>query len=323
MSTESAGSLGQVSRLLTLVPLLHSRDAVRLDEAARLLGVTPDQVRKDLHVLFMCGTPGGLPDDLIDVDVEALEASDGVIRVSNADYLSRPLRLTPVEASALLVALRVLRDQSDALPAEVVERTIAKLEVAAGGDADRVAVEDPAAEPSSPQARRRLGAALDEGRQVRLTYHVPSRDEDTERVVDPHALVDVKGVPYLHAWCHRAEARRFFRLDRIRSLDVLDTPVASEPDVPDLGAGFFAADPRAAEVTLRLAPEAAWVPEYYDVTPGRRLDDGSQEVSLHVGDPQWLERLLLRLAPHAQVVGPQEFADTFRARARAALGLYE
>ena len=64
-------------------------------------------------------------------------------------------------------------------------------------------------------------------------------------------------------------------------------------------------------------------PEYYDVTPVRRLDDGSQEVSLHVGDPQWLERLLLRLAPHAQVVGPQEFADTFRARARAALRLYE
>ena len=45
-------------------------------------------------MLFLCGLPGGYPDDLIDVDLEALEG-DGVIRVSNADYLARPLRLTP------------------------------------------------------------------------------------------------------------------------------------------------------------------------------------------------------------------------------------
>ena len=54
----------------------------------------------DLKVLFMCGLPGGYPDDLIDVDIDALEGpdglrADGVIRVSNADYLARPLRLTP------------------------------------------------------------------------------------------------------------------------------------------------------------------------------------------------------------------------------------
>ena len=47
----------------------------------------------------MCGLPGGYPDDLIDVDLDALEGpdgvrTDGVIRVSNADYLARPLRLS-------------------------------------------------------------------------------------------------------------------------------------------------------------------------------------------------------------------------------------
>ena len=91
----------QVGRLLTLVPYLHARGTVHVDEAARDLGTTPKQLVKDLKVLLMCGLPGGYPDDLIDVDLDALEEDgDGVIRVSNADYLARPLRLTPTEASA-------------------------------------------------------------------------------------------------------------------------------------------------------------------------------------------------------------------------------
>ena len=40
-----------------------------------------------------------MPDRVHVVDLDSLE-SDGLIRVSNADYLSRPLRLTPTEASA-------------------------------------------------------------------------------------------------------------------------------------------------------------------------------------------------------------------------------
>jgi proteasome accessory factor C len=109
------GARDQVARLLTLVPFLHHRDGVRLEEAADLLGTTPEQVLRDLKVLFMCGLPGGLPDDLIDVDLDAIESEegspvrDGVIRVENADYLARPLRLSPTEATAIIVALRTLR----------------------------------------------------------------------------------------------------------------------------------------------------------------------------------------------------------------------
>ena len=99
MAGTPANAKDQVARLLTLVPYLHSHPEVRLDETARAVGSTPEQVVKDLGVLFMCGLPGGYPDDLIDVDLDALEDDEegglrleGVIRVSNADYLARPLR---------------------------------------------------------------------------------------------------------------------------------------------------------------------------------------------------------------------------------------
>jgi proteasome accessory factor C len=65
------------------------------------------------------------------------------------------------------------------------------------------------------------------------------------------------------------------------------------------------------------------VPEYYATEGVRRFRDGSVEVTLRVGDPRWLERLVLRLAPHASIVRPAEFADSFTATARSALALYE
>ena len=89
------------------------------------LGVPSAQLEKDLRVLFLCGLPGGYPDDLIDVDLDALEG-EGVIRVSNADYLARPLRLTPTEASAIIVALRALRAGSAKETRDVVDRALAQ-----------------------------------------------------------------------------------------------------------------------------------------------------------------------------------------------------
>src|SRR6476659_1658011 len=122
----------QVARLLRLVPYLQSRGQVPLDEAARAMGIPPAQLDKDLRVLFLCGLPGGYPDDLIDVDLDALEG-EGVIRVTNADYLARPLRLTPTEATAIIVALRALGGGAEGETRGVVDRALAKLEEADAG----------------------------------------------------------------------------------------------------------------------------------------------------------------------------------------------
>ena len=209
MTTAATGAAkDQVARLLRLVPYLHARDQVSLDDAAGALGVPPAQLEKDLRVLFLCGLPGGYPDDLIDVDLDALEG-EGVIRVSNADYLARPLRLTPTEASAIIVALRALRAGSTKDTRDVVDRALAKLEAAAAGSTPLV---DPGDDiPGTVVLRAQLEAAVRDRRQVRITYYVPARDEESERVVDPHAVVAHHGVAYLDAYCHSADAPRAIR----------------------------------------------------------------------------------------------------------------
>jgi proteasome accessory factor C len=328
MTTTPAGARDQVARLLTLVPFLHSRGKVRLEDAAQALGVPPEQVLADLKVLLMCGLPGGYPDDLIDVDLDALEEpeGDGVIRVTNADYLARPLRLTPTEATAIIVALRALRGSADDDTREVVDRALAKLEAAAAHGAQAPAI-DPGEAPGGADLVRLeadLARAAADGRQVRLHYFVPSRDEQSERLVDPRGIVRAHGFAYLDAWCHSAEAPRLFRLDRIQRAEVLDTPIQSEPTPPrDLGPeGLFSRSADTTVVTIALEPAARWIVEYYPTEAVRPRRGGRLEVDLVVADERWLQRLLLRLAPHARVLTPTELQDRYVAAAQDALRLY-
>ena len=107
-------SSDQVARLLALVPYLQAHPDADVRTTASVFGVSPRQLIADLNVLWYCGLPGGMPGDLIEVDMDAVE-SEGRIRLTNADYLARPLRFTLDEAMSLAVALRSLQELGDDL----------------------------------------------------------------------------------------------------------------------------------------------------------------------------------------------------------------
>lgn len=326
----SAGARAQVSRLLALVPYLQSRTDVPLSQVAADFGVRPEQIRKDLGVLWMCGLPGLTPDKMIEVDFEAFEDDpDGVVHIENADYLARPVRLGSSEASALIVALRALREDSarsgQGSSHEVVDRALAKLEdAAANGTAPpRVELHLPSREESQEHVTV-LREAIAANRQARLVYYVPARDETTRRTVDPLSLLTNEGNQYLDAWCHAAGARRLFRVDRMRGLDVVDEAREDHDDLAprDLSTGLFEPGPEDLEAVIRLDRRARWVADYYPVVGTEEIDGDRLEVRLRVGDPQWLVRLALRLAPQLEVVDPVALRDAVIGRARAALDLY-
>lgn len=315
----------QVTRLLALVPYLQARGEVPLSEVAADFEVAPTQIRKDLEVLWMCGLPGFGPGELIDIDFESIaENPDGLVRIDNAEYLSRPVRLDSVEASALVVALRALREGSPATSREVIDRTLAKLETVAGTGPAPVEVVQPSRGPML-QRREDLERAISGDRQVQLEYYVPTRDETTLRVVDPVSLIRQDGYDYLDAWCHLARDRRVFRLSRVERLTVLDTPRVRR-QLP-ARSGVFEADAGAVLATVRLAAHHRWFVDYYPVAEGegsvRELAGGRLEVDLHVNDPRWLVRLALRLAPGLEIVAPSGLSALADRTARATLALYD
>ena len=314
----------QVNRLLALVPYLQGRGAVRVDEAARDFGVSPRTIRRDINVLLFCGLPGLGMGDLIDIDFEAFEGED-VIRLSNADYLTRPLRLDTTEAAALVVGLRALLEGSGAPEREVVERTLRKVEEAAGEAAGIANQVELLPEDAAEHAlRERLGTAVAQRRQVRLSHRSAVRDEVTSRVVDPIAVTGSGGHTYLDAWCQLVEDRRLFRLDRIADAEILDTAVTEHAELPplDLAQGIFRPAPDALLATLRLTSSARWVSEYFPVESAVEEADGGLTVELRVGDPSWLVRLMLRLGGSATLVSPALLAEEIGATAEQALARY-
>ncbi len=310
----------QVRRLLSLVPYLREHDGAALGDVAAAFGVSPETLRGDLDVLWMCGMPGLTPGDLIDIDMDAVEG-EGVIHLSNADYLTRPLRLSADEALALVLALRTLREIAGAGQRDAVDRALTKLEAATGaGSPERAAVSVAAA---PEEIRATVAEALDRSRRVELTYDVATREETTQRLVDPLRLFVLDGYGYLEGWCYLAEGLRTFRLDRIVAARITDVAVAAHDVVLlDLATGWFDSLQDAPLVTLDLDPQAAWVAEYYPTETVSPARDGHLVSSFRVTDPAWLRRLLLRLGGHAVVLAPAGAGDPAADSAREALAGY-
>ncbi len=313
----------QVGRMLALVPYLQDRSGVPVEQVARDFGVPAKTIVRDLNVLWFCGLPEAVTGEMIDVDMDALEG-DGVVKLDNADYLDRPLRLTVHEALALIVALRTLRDTSVGGSADAIDRALAKLESAAGDGAAAARQVQVLATPVDPEVGAAVQTALGEHRRVHLDYLVPSRDETTARDVDPLRLLHAEGHAYLEGWCHRAESVRLFRLDRVVGLRVLDEAADPPADARprDLSAGLFQPGEDDLVATLDLSAAARWVAEYHSVEWQQELPDGSLRVRMRVGDEAWLRRLVLRASGAVTVVEPVEVAEAVAAAARDALAAY-
>ena len=314
----------QVQRLLALVPYLRARDGIAIEQVAADFGVSPGQIGNDLHVLWFCGLPGAVSGDLIDVDMDALDG-EGVVRLGNADYLGRPLRLDVHEALALIVALRTLHEVCGPGERDAIDRALLKLESAAGDAMSRAEQVDVQIEAPDRAVSDAVNESLRAGKRLRIAYYVPARDETTEREVDPMRLVVAEGRSYLEAWCRRVEDVRMFRLDRIAQIEVLAAAAEPPPQARsrDLSAGLFQPSPTDLLATVELDPSARWVAEYYPCESVTELGSGRMRVTLHVSDPAWLRRLVLRLGGAARLVSPAEDAAAIRAAAAEALKAYD
>jgi len=323
----SAGtSTTRLQRLLALVPYVVSRKAVGLAETAAAFGVSERELVDDLNLLWCVELRS--PDPYCPID---LSYEGGEIVVSQAESMDRPLRLAVDEASALLVALRMLAEigQAGAGPGlderQALNRTIAKLEAAAGEAAvpsTQVAIQ---VDKIAQQAvLGQLRDALARRRRVHMSYYVPGRDEATERDVDPMRLLIVEGRTYLEGWCRRAEAVRLFRLDRVLALDVLEVAaeVPADAEPVDVDQGLFRPSAEDLDVVIDLAPLGRWVAEYYPCDTVEELGDGRLRVTLRTPDPGWVRRLALRLGENGRIVAPADLSVRVREDASAALAQY-
>lgn len=320
-----SGVSTRLVRLLNMVPYFQANPRITFAEAASDLGVSTKQLRDDINQLWMCGLPGYGPGDLID-----FEFTGDTIEVTFSAGIDQPLRLTSPEATGVLVALRALAEVPGVLDPEAARSAIAKIESAAGtvshGSGAVSAEPEPA--PAESQAAATVRAAVRDEKVLIIEYYSASRDTLTSRLVDPIRIALVGDHSYLEAWSREAEGVRLFRFDRIVDATALDeqsappAPTLQNPPDTSLFSADSDADPALSSATLKIAPEASWMFEYYPLRLIRELPNGYCEAQMTYAAAEWMARLVLGLGDVVTVLAPAELAADVRATAAAAVAVY-
>lgn len=311
-------------RMFSLVPLIFSNQGLHIKELQRLSAAeSPRQLRQDLERLMLFGVPPFSPSDLITVYID----DDERVFLDFPHGLEQPLALTPGEWTAVQQAItRELNFLTEATAGDNREESLREI-------LRRISAIPVELESADAMRSRRtliqeaLGGDDDPG-QIEFRYRTLSSKEAELRRVDPWALVKHNGVSYLIGYCHTRGAPRFFHLERMEQLELLD--LARENDPPadlqsllrespifrDKPAGFtvelaFAPGFRAAlERTLRLGEIAPLAPAVQ-----KRLDLPADWLTGRCKVPEslWLRAILRGMGPDVVLISPEHLRESFAA----------
>lgn len=82
-----------------------------------------------------------------------------------------------------------------------------------------------------PEVWEQLESACHHSRKVWIRYYAASKNEESERVIDPYLIDIYRGSnPYVIAFCNKRQDFRDFRIDRIKELKVLEESFDRDPN---------------------------------------------------------------------------------------------
>jgi predicted DNA-binding transcriptional regulator YafY len=306
VSTETSPT----ARALLALELIQSRGGITADRLADRLGVTERAARRYVGILREAGIP-----------VESTRGRHGGFR------LGRGLRLPPLVFSsteALVLVMAVLDGHHDAGdPAGLVGGAISKIvralpePVAAQAEAVRrtaAAAPDRAAARPDPDITTVLVQACSTRHQVRIGYRSEAGSEWTTDA-DPWAVVVRHGRWYLLCHAHHANARRAYRIDRVRHAEVLSGTCAPPADLDPVGmledhlaAGWeYAAD---VVVDAPLATVTPWVPRALGTLSA--TGEHTTRLTGTTSNPRWYAEQLAAIRAPFRVVGSPELREHTR-----------
>jgi len=187
---------------------------------AERLEVSERTIYRDIQDLAASGVP--------------IEGEAGVGYVLRRGYQIPPLMFNEEELQALVFGADVARSWGDSQMAEAADSILAKVDAVLPEklrpalDSHRLVVPDTT---MNERTTEMLGTVRDGiNRRVRifLDYRDAS-DQGTERIVWPLTLLYWGKTWTLGAWCELRQAFRSFRVDRIHSLNVLNSSFPDEP----------------------------------------------------------------------------------------------
>ncbi len=298
--------MNRIDRLFGILLLLQRQQVIRAEDIAHKFEVSPRTIYRDIAALSEMGVP------VVSLLGEGYQLGEG--------YYLPPLIFTPAEASALFLGARMLALQAAGQLPRDAEMALNKLAQILPAPTraqiekltqiiqfmlpeQRFNLEDPRLEV--------LLEAIHERRVIWLRYHSYSRDEISEREVEPHTLSYYNGSWYINGYCRLRQDRRGFRLERIESLKLLRQTFSPRQSHPD----------DAPQITVRVRFDAQivrWVRErqHYSYQAEEPVAGSDDRIMLYrVHDTRELKSWLLGWGAVAEILEPAELRAAIRAEA--------
>lgn len=214
------------TRLLTVLELLQSQAVLSGTDLSRRLEVDGRTVRRYIVRLQEMGIP-----------VEADHGPMGGYRLRRGFKLP-PLMFTDGEAVALTLGLMAIRDLSLPVETAAVVGALAKTErvmpeallAQARALQEAVTFHNTQTQVTTrPDFVTTLSLAVRERRRVRMSYQAWNT-ESSEREFEPYGIVVLEGYWYTAGYCCLRKNLRTFRLDRMQTLKLIDSPFERPED---------------------------------------------------------------------------------------------
>lgn len=203
----------KAERLFELTLLLRSRrTAITAEAIAELMQVSQRTVYRDIQSLIMAGVP--------------VTGEPGVGYLIRPGNHLPPLLFTPEELQALIVGSRMVQAFTDKDLAQGAQTAELKIRSILTEQLKQLAEQQPyripILESDDPlrEIHGRLRKACEQHRKIRIFYR-DEKQQGSERILWPLAMVGWSGRWTLLAWCELRQDYRNFRFDRIQFLEKL------------------------------------------------------------------------------------------------------
>ena len=289
----------KAARMLDLVPYISTHQGISFQELARDFGISESELTSDLNALWMCGDNRF---DLIDLEFES-----GFVSIRNAETINIVRSLSSQEIVSLLIGLDLIAKQ---LPSDRhdLQTTVETLKQKLGKGLEHVVDASPT---STSSIFPVVHSALNNGKKLLIEYYNASEDRLTSRTITPLEISRSREKEFLIAFCELTQSQRTFRIDRIRSAEIVEEP-ATHPI-----SAHIATETISAHISVRSNFRKT------HETLGTARSDSPSVVSIETFSPSWLLRTLIASGGAMVLHEPISVRQEILRSAKAALALYD
>jgi predicted DNA-binding transcriptional regulator YafY len=295
------------ARIITIDQRLRAKKYPNCTTLAREIEVSKKTIARDIEFMR----------DQLRVPIQFDKRENGYY-YTEPNYFLPAIQLKESDILALIINERILRQYENTPYYEAIKSAIEKLlqylpnDTLSELDSNFISFQTLPILPIERHYFELLQQAILNTKQVAISYHSLSRDEDTDRIVEPYLLHNHFATWYLVGKCHLRNEIRIFALNRIIAIEMTNKNF-DKPDDFSIAALLknsfnIICGGDMYHVVLKFnAYQARWIRErqWHKSQKLTELEDGGLILEIDVEGLDEVKRWVMRYGAEAEVIEPE------------------